>query len=56
MSNLTFIYNYSTENGNDENTKSLVNLLEIYLLFGITNTYSGSFSKVMFNFFNLLSI
>ena len=46
MSNLNFINHYISEYGNDINKQALVNLFEIYLLYGITNNYSGSFTKV----------
>ena len=47
MSNLNFINQYIDEYGNDLNKQALVNLFEIYLLYGATNTYSGAFSKVI---------
>jgi hypothetical protein len=42
MSNLNFINQYV----NYINKQAFINLFEIYLLYGITNTYSGSFTKV----------
>ena len=47
MSNLKCINQYIDEYGNDLNKQALVNLFEIYLLYGATNTYSGAFSKVI---------